>query len=540
MPDRGWLGCVSGYGTMPRVLRRRACIVIVAALGLVSLGPVAAHGAPRAQAADTLSASVSSTATGQAMEPGFVGVSFEYRALHQYTGRDPLTIDPVLVALLKGLAPGQSPVIRVGGDSTDATWWPVPGMIPPGGINYRLSDGWLRTTKALAADLNAKLILGINLEAGRPAIAAAEGRAFLQGIGRRYIQAFEIGNEPDLYGAFPWYRDRHHHLHWARGRHYGISNYIKEFSLWKSALPNVPLAGPAVSGPSWMGKLGKLISAERRSLKLVTYHRYPLRACVTDPSAAGFPSIPNLLADSSSVGLAHGLAPFVSVAHAHQLPFRLTEINSASCEGAKGVSDTFASALWALNAMFNMASVGVDGVNFHMLPGSNYELFTVSHTSGGAWQAFVHPEYYGLQMFAQAFPPGARLLNLSAPSGPVKVWATQGTDGTLRVTVINEDPSAEHDVALQLPGASGTGSLETLTAPSLSSTSGVTLGGQTFGSETATGKLPGPLSTMAIAPASGTYTVPLPAGSAAMLTVAGSAPPSGGGGGGVGVPPTAG
>ena len=190
--------------------------------------------------------------------------------------------------------------------------------------------------------------------------------------------------------------------------------------------------------------------------------------------------------------------------------------------------------------MFNMASVGVDGVNFHMLPGSNYELFTVSHTSGGAWQAFVHPEYYGLQMFAQAFPPGARLLNLSAPSGPVKVWATQGTDGTLRVTVINEDPSAEHDVALQLPGASGTGSLETLTAPSLSSTSGVTLGGQTFGSETATGKLPGPLSTMAVAPASGTYTVPLPAGSAAMLTVAGSAPPTGGGGGGVGVPPTAG
>ena len=246
----------------------------------------------------------------------------------------------------------------------------------------------------------------------------------------------------------------------------------------------MPLAGPAVSGPSWMGKLGKLISAERRSLKLVTYHRYPLRACITDPSASGFPSITSLLADSSSSGLAQGLAPFVSVAHSHRLPFRLTEINSASCQGAKGVSDTFASALWALNTMFNMASVGVDGVNFHMLPGSHYELFTVSHTAGGAWQAFVHPEYYGLLMFAQAFPPGARLLDVSAPAGPVKVWATQGTDGTLRVTLINEDPSAEHDVSLQLPGASGTGSLETLAAPSLSSTSGVTLGGQTYGSET--------------------------------------------------------
>ena len=85
-----------------------------------------------------------------------------------------------------------------------------------------------------------------------------------------------------------------------------------------------------------------------------------------------------------------------------------------------------------------MASVGVDGVNFHTLPHAGYELFTFRHVNG-TWEAFVHPEYYGLQMFAQAFPPGARLLNLSAPSGPVKVWATQGTDGTLRVTVINED-----------------------------------------------------------------------------------------------------
>src|SRR6202020_500659 len=116
-----------------------------------------------------------------------------------------------------------------------------------------------------------------------------------------------------------------------------------------------------------------------------------------------------------------------------------------SCEGAKGVSDTFASALWALDTMFQFASVGVDGVNFHMLPGSHYELFTVSHDPTGAWQAFVHPEYYGLLMFAQAFPPGARLLPVSAQSGPVKIWATLGADGVTRVVAINQDPGAEHD-----------------------------------------------------------------------------------------------
>jgi hypothetical protein len=504
------------------VLRRRVCIAIVAALGFVLPGAVTAH-------ADVISAGVSATPTGQEMAPGFLGASFEFRALHQYTGRDPRAVDPALLGLLQGLTPGQSPVIRIGGDSTDATWWPIRGQIPQGGINYALTKGWLRTTQALAADLNAKLILGINLAAGRPAIAAAEGRAFLQGIGRRYIDAFEIGNEPDLYTVFPWYKDRRGHIYRARGRGYNLSAYTKQFVQWARTLPNVPLAGPAVSGPGWMGKLGSFIGAAPR-LGLVTYHRYPLRACVTDPSSPGFPSIPNLLADSSSAGLATPMSPFIAVTHRHNLPFRVAEMNSASCQGAKGVSDTFASALWALDTMFQFASVGVDGVNFHMLPGSNYELFTVSHNSTGAWQAFVHPEYYGLLMFAQAFPPGARLLQTTAPSGPVKVWATQGGDGAVRVTLINKDPSAEHDVSLAVSGATIPGSLETLQAPSVSATDGVTLGGQSFGDETTTGTLPTP-STTPVVPVAGTYTVPLPAGSAAMLTIGGGST----GGGGIGL-----
>ncbi len=495
---------------MRPVLRRRVSIALVAALGFALSAPVAAQ-------ADLLSASVSATPTGQTMAPGFVGASFEYRALHQYTGRDPRAIDPVLLALLQGLTPGQSPVIRIGGDSADGTWWPIRGMIPQGGIYYRLTDGWLRTTQALAADLGAKLILGINLAAGRPAIAAAEGRALLAGIGRQYIDAFEIGNEPDLYGAFPWYRDHRGHLYRSRGRKYDLAGYTKQFTQWSRALPAVPLAGPVTSGPAWMGKLGRFISAER-GLKLVTYHRYPLRSCVSDSSAPGFATIQSLLADSSSRGLAQGLAAYVRVAHGHGLPFRVAEMNSASCEGTAGVSDTFASALWALDTLFNMASVGVDGVNFHMLPGSHYELFTASHDPTGAWQAFVHPEYYGLMMFAQAFPPGARLLPVSAPSGPVKIWSTLDANGTTRVVLINQDPSAEHDVSLQLPGAPPAASLETLNAPSIDATSGVTLGGQTFGPETSTGTLPGPLTTTPLAPVAGAYTVALPPASAAMLT----------------------
>src|SRR5207342_66609 len=134
-----------------------------------------------------------------------------------------------------------------------------------------------------------------------------------------------------------------------------------------------------------------------------------------------FPSVPDLLNDLSSAGLASQIAPYVTVAHRHGLPFRLDEMNSVSGSGVKGVSDTFASALWVLDTLYNLASVGVDGVNVHSLPGAAYELFTFEHTSSG-WQAFVHPEYYGMLLFAQSFPPGAQLLPVSEnPTGLVKV-----------------------------------------------------------------------------------------------------------------------
>ena len=193
------------------------------------------------------------------MPEGFVGVSFEVRAVHQYTGNNPLAIDPVLLNLLEGLAPDQQPMIRIGGNSTDDSWWPLKGVIPPGGIYYPITTGWLRTTKALAADLNAKLILGVNLAAGRPAIAAAEGRAFVSGIGKKYIDALEIGNEPNLFPVFSWYKDRTGHVYRSRSRSYSLDDYIQQFKQWAKVLPNMALAGPAASNPKWMEKLSSFV-----------------------------------------------------------------------------------------------------------------------------------------------------------------------------------------------------------------------------------------------------------------------------------------
>jgi hypothetical protein len=470
---------------------------------------------PPAGRADTLTVKVGVKPDGGAMPGGFLGASFEYPALRFYAGGNPRRLDPVPIALLRGLTAGRRPVLRVGGNSTDQTWWRGPHQRRPAGSDYRLTPAWMATARSFASRLRARLILGINLASGRPGVAATEGRALVRGIGRGLIQELEIGNEPDLYGESPGSQSSRH-----GARAYDLSEYAQDFIRYSRVLPRMQLAGPALSGPTWLDDLGSFAAGAPR-LGLLTYHRYPLTACIRTPSEPSFPSISHLLADSSSEGLADGVVPVVQVAREHHLNVRLTELNSASCEGRAGVSNSFASALWGLDTLFNLKAAGVHGVNFHMLPGSHYELFTVSRTRRGRWQAFVHPLYYGALMFARAFPPGATELPVDVPDTAVKAYATQDAQGVIRVTLINKDLEHAQTVDIDLSDRRGTGALQRLSAPSVGARSGVSLAGQSFGAENTTGRLTGRLRTTPVAPVGGAYRVQLPAASAALLTVPG-------------------
>ena len=462
----------------------------------------------------TVYATVGSTPAGSPLPSGFLGLSLEYSALEAYTGADPTALDPVFVQLLRNL--GQPLTLRIGGNSTDATWWPVPGISRPRGVSYALTPSWLASARALSVALGAKLILGLNLAAADPRLTAAEAEALLSGVGPENVSAFELGNEPDVYGMFPWYRDRRKPV-FARSAGYGLQAFIADVGRSIHFLPSVTMAGPATAELPWLSGVPALLGTEP-DLHIVTVHRYPLQGCLKDQRSPSYPSIANLLSNRASTGLAQALARYVTLAHAHGLQFRVDELNSAAsahCLGRPGVSSTFASGLWMLDALFNLASVGVDGVNVHSLPGAAYELFTFRRTSAG-WQAFVRPDYYGMLMFAQAFPAGAQLLPVDAPPSSVKVWATRGTDGHTRVTLINKDSQA-HRVEIQLPPSGGPAQLEWLRAPGAGATSGVTLGGRSFGAETATGLLGQP-EMQPVSQLFGAYSIELPPTSAALLT----------------------
>lgn len=480
----------------------------------VELAPPAA----RSSAAGTPVLTVGQTPTGQTVPSGFLGLSLEYRAIEGYAGTNPLAINPVLVQLIRNLTPGQAPVLRIGGGSTDHTWWPVAGFRQPPGVDYVLSKTWLAVMAALARAVNARLILGVNLEADNAKLASAEAHAMLAGIGSRYVKAWELGNEPELYGSWGWYV-KHGRSVPGRPHGYNFAAFTRDFSHISASLPRLPLAGPTVGGQKWIkGDLDPFIKAEPR-LGVVTLHRYPLLSCFNTPASPQFPTIGHLLAPVASTGLADTLTSYATDAHAHHLALRVDEINTVSCGLTFGVGDSFASGLWALDTMFELARVGVDGVNIHTFPGSFSAPFTFAQTSG-RWSALVEPEYYGLLMFAKAAPPGARLLPVSGTAGQaLRTWATLGRDGRIRVVLINESARSSTQVAIKAPAATGPGTLDRLRAPSLKASSGVTLSGQSFGASTSTGLLTGPSTAGSVAQVGGDYVVQVPAASAALLTI---------------------
>jgi hypothetical protein len=467
------------------------------------------------------------------IRPGFLGVSIEYWAFEYSAGKHLNDLDSVFLQLIRNLEQDHKMVLRIGGGSSDTTWWPVHGFKRPPGVNYSLSPTRLAIMRAVAQQLGVRLMLGINFAANSLTLAAAEARAMVSQIGASRINSLEFGNEPELYGnpAFPWYHRANGTPVPARQPPYDLNTFIGDFRHYGARFPRVPLAGPASNGGTWLGtNLSKFIASEPR-LGVVTMHRYPFQACFVDPASQHFPTFARMLSPAASIGQAQGVQPYVAAAHAHHLPFVVDEMNTISCGDPPGMANTFAMALWALDTLFAHAQVGVDTVDIHTWPGAIYRLFTNCdwpstpihcrpfNKPTPGWQAMVEPEYYGLLMFSRAAPTGSHLLATTSSNAAVRAWATKARNGTVRIVLINDDMSSPHTMSVGVSGATSQATEEQLLAPSVRATSGVTLGGQSFASPTHTGLLTGQRVTATVSPSSGVYTVRLAAGSAALLTL---------------------
>ena len=447
------------------------------------------------------SASASIGATpGRYIQSNFIGLSHEWGDAQWYMGTSKKGVNMIYRQLIQNLInPGTRPfVIRVGGSTTDSTTYPATDAVTP--------------FAELAKALPVRFTLGVNLGTDNVELAKSQAKAYLAEMPAGSVDALEIGNEPDNYVASG-----------LRPSTYTVDDYLVDFATWKtSILPVVP-SSTKFMGASWgsMLTLHKNMTAfdaqELSNVPTFSQHAYgeyqKLRSYPED----------YLLSSFAATQGPDAVADYVQLAHQHGQEFRIGELNSADQGGTEGVSNTFESALWAIDTMFEYAKVGVDGVNWHGTSGCAYCAFNFATMNVDGRNVYslesINPLYYGLLLFHLATENTPRLLPVTLNTkANIKVWAVIDQSSTTHVIIINKDKSFSGNISIYLPGY-GDAQVVRLVAPSYESVNGVSIGGQTFDGSV-DGKLVGSQTSESVVSSNGSYTVGLQPTSVALLSLA--------------------
>jgi len=447
----------------------------------------------------------------------YFGISTEYWALPLFERNMPV-FERVLSLLH---VPGNgSLVLRIGGDSADHSFWmPKQTTRRMPAWAFAVTPQFLAALRSLVKRDPVKLIVDLNLVTDTPLTAATWARAAETSLPHGSIVGFEIGNEPDLYSRRYWVSALARSPLQTGALPFELtpSTYVQDFAAYARVLgenaPDIPLVGPAVAHPRVSLRfISALITAERPELGAVSGHLYPYSACIKQPRSPSYPTVARLLSWHASGGLANDVAGAVKVAHASGLELRLTELNSVTCGGKAGVSNTFATALWAPDALFTLMRAGVDGVNLHVRAYAINAPFSLTRRG-----LFARPLLYGLIMFARTLGADARLMHVhvSHPrSLNLSAWAVRVRGGRLHVLLIDKsNRTVRFD--LHLP-ATGPATVQQLLASSASSTTGETLDGQRLGPN---GTWIGTRLTETIKPGAHGYVLTVPQRSAALVGV---------------------
>jgi hypothetical protein len=366
--------------------------------------------------------------------------------------------------------------LRIGGDSADRVVWAPLRELPEWA--YELNGGWLSQVARIVRATHVKLILDLNLVTATPSLAARWARTALAQLPHGSVTAFEIGNEPDIYSRSSWRQQTAGPGAPKLPASITASSYARSFASYAQALshvaPGVPLLAPALAEPQRsFGWVTKLLQSPHPGLRGITAHRYPYSACARR-SAPTYPTIARVLSENATASMARTALKVEHISDGAGLPLWLTEINSVTCGGTLGVSDTFATALWAPDALMELAQAGVESASVHVRANAINMAFSL--TSKGM---VAHPLFYGMVLFSRMLGPGASLIPsrlTAAASRHLKAWVVRLPGGHVRVLLLDKG-GRPATVRLSLP-LTGTASVERLTAPSVRSTTGVAFAGQ--------------------------------------------------------------
>jgi len=441
----------------------------------------------------TETATVTTSSPGTAFPSYFVGFSIPSGTLQQFTGTGTTTW-PSFINLLGNLKTYVgSPMIRTTMASTTITQLAA------------LTTGATFTVGGVTTSPHYFITTGSAFTLANDALDVQQT---ISEVGSANVLGFELDNEPDLYVS-----NGYRAVGWT------YADYLNETASFQTTFaPDVTAPKyvvTAAAGRTWDIGIPTLQAQMSGQISAFTAHEYALTAC------SNVPTIAQLMQDKESHNYYARFAGLVQTWGT--IPVRVGEMNSVSCEGYAGVSNTLAASLWLVDTAFEAKGAGTVGFNIHSNGDSSgadpYDIGFNSSTGSLS----VYAPFYGVLFFAEAIQNGAKPLpvTITQASGNVKVWATVDASNTLRVVVLEKDTDGltnSKTVKLTLGSYTKAGTLTTMTASSLSATSGITIAGQTFDGTT-NGLLTGAATSSSVTGVSGVYTITVADGTAAMLTV---------------------
>jgi hypothetical protein len=413
-----------------------------------------------AHAATAVNISVDAARGLGAIAPDFMGLGFEISSV---------AVPGLLAAknasyvqLVRNL--GKRGVIRIGGNTSDYSTYSANGASVSAPKASVITQANLIELRSFLDAIGWKLIWGLNLGSDKLDNAVEEARAVASVMGDRLI-AFQVGNEPDLFG-----RAGH------RPANYGYNDWLQDYRRTKAAVravvPGAPFAGPDLAGDAgWMTRFAR---DEGTDAVLLTAHHY-----ITGQDNPAATQTLLLAQERKYIG---SLATFREASKTAGKPWRMSETASFYGGGKDGVSNTFAAALWALDYLFVLMNYGCSGVN--METGVNHlgriSYYTpINDDRNGHYGAA--PEYYGLLAFAQVAQGERVAVDVAANGVNLTAYGVKNASG-LALAVINKDAMQDATLSLQA-GRFAKGRMIRLTGPALDARDGITLGGAGVGSD---------------------------------------------------------
>ena len=454
---------------MKQLSRREFCS-ITAALGATALS--APHSLMAQPAALQVSLAIDPSTSLANVPVDFMGLSYEsgQLAYPDYFSSQ----NTALIEIFRRLSPAG--VLRLGGNLSEFTVWsesepatppeagglvgPDPGHREP--RTFTITPLSIRNLQGFLNATGWRCIYGLNLGGGTPEQALAEGSFVAKTLGPQ-LMCVQFGNEPDLFkhrdqGNKPW----------------TYNEFLARWKMFRAAfhekLPEVAVAGPdTASNQKWVKQFTEDVPKE---IVLVTSHYYP-----EGPPADPRMNIDLLLHPGERFD--YSCREALDSAKAAGLPFRMAEGNSCYNAGKPGVSDTFASALWAGDFCLQMASMGCVGVNLH--GGANGFYSPIVGSIGSGFE--VRPEFYGLMLAQQFAGRTLHRTTLEAQGANLTAYAAGGDGAQGLVAVFNKDARNVEVTLTEASGGFKWATVERLEAPAIDSKLGVTFEGAAVGSD---------------------------------------------------------